>query len=318
MSTSETFFLAYDGPALQNHEMDVRELAPALVALADLFEKSSAILSPDASTIALKVKGSFKSGSFGIELSVIHSIGNQILGLLQNEYVVSAATLVGLLGITPLKDAYGLLQLIKAAAKGKVSKLVNLDDKRVEVEITRLVKTPGGKDEEVSTKIVTDKRVMSLFRDSGVRDSISKVIYEPLSHSGIDEVRINDYKNREMFLVKEEDKELFSPLNLVSETLGSSVNDVFLQIVTINFKEKNKWRFTKGQEVIYADMLDEKFNETIENKVTQFGKGDILKVKLMTTQYLNAKNELTEKHSVIEVLEHRKPPLQLDLPEVTE
>ncbi len=314
MSTSETFYIEYDGPALENHEMDVRELAPALVALADLFEHSSAILSPEQSKIALRVKGSFRSGSFGIELSVIHSIGNQILGFLQNEYIVSAATLVSLLGIAPIKDAIGLLQLLKLTANCKIKALTNIDDSMVALEIERTVTSSNGNSESSNTKIVVDKRVMSLYRDSSIREAISKVIYEPLSTDGIDEVKINNFENREVISVRDHEKEIFSPLNLVSETLGEFDTVVFLQIVTISFREDNKWRFSKGQETIYAEMLDKEFNEAIDRKDVQFGKGDILKVRLRTIQFINAKNDLNEKYSVIEVLEHRKSLLQLDLP----
>jgi len=38
MSSAKHFRITYDGPALASHEMDVRELAPALLAMSDLLK----------------------------------------------------------------------------------------------------------------------------------------------------------------------------------------------------------------------------------------------------------------------------------------
>jgi hypothetical protein len=41
MNNHERFHVVYDGPALVEHRMDVRDLAPALVAIADLFSAAN-------------------------------------------------------------------------------------------------------------------------------------------------------------------------------------------------------------------------------------------------------------------------------------
>ncbi|WP_181418511.1 hypothetical protein [Komagataeibacter xylinus] len=42
-----TFTIAYDGPALRNHAMDVRALAPALLGFGTLFDAANAALNGD-------------------------------------------------------------------------------------------------------------------------------------------------------------------------------------------------------------------------------------------------------------------------------
>ena len=62
------FQLIYDGPALVNHEMDIHDLAPALMAIGGLMEEVGNVLYGDKFKIGVSVKGSFKTGCFGVEM----------------------------------------------------------------------------------------------------------------------------------------------------------------------------------------------------------------------------------------------------------
>lgn len=65
------FRITYDGPALNMSEMDVRELAPALLAIGDLLTASVSVLCGDKIQPQVNVKGSFKTGSFGIDFVLV-------------------------------------------------------------------------------------------------------------------------------------------------------------------------------------------------------------------------------------------------------
>jgi hypothetical protein len=41
MNPSAKFHIIYDGPALSSNEMDVKDLAPSLIALAEVFEEAN-------------------------------------------------------------------------------------------------------------------------------------------------------------------------------------------------------------------------------------------------------------------------------------
>jgi hypothetical protein len=62
------FQIVYDVPALDNHEMDVNDLAPALLAIGGLMEEVGNALQGDKFKITVSVKGSFKTGCFGVEM----------------------------------------------------------------------------------------------------------------------------------------------------------------------------------------------------------------------------------------------------------
>lgn len=75
------FSVVYDGPAVAGGEMPVRDLAPALLALGDLFTEASTVLYPKLEPAGLNIKATEK-GSFDVSL-ILHgeAIWDQIVKL---------------------------------------------------------------------------------------------------------------------------------------------------------------------------------------------------------------------------------------------
>jgi hypothetical protein len=62
--------------------MDVRELAPALLAAGDLFQNANRILNDGRSTVSVQVQGQFRTGSFPVVFSVDQTPIEIVQGLL--------------------------------------------------------------------------------------------------------------------------------------------------------------------------------------------------------------------------------------------
>lgn len=60
MKSEVNFRVTYDGPALQAHVMDVRELAPAMIAMADLLKVANEELYGDKADVRIAVRAGFK------------------------------------------------------------------------------------------------------------------------------------------------------------------------------------------------------------------------------------------------------------------
>ena len=69
----------------------------------------------------------------------------------------------------------------------------------------------------------------------------------------------------------------------IEDDLGENITETYLQIDSLTFKEKNKWKFSYGESAISALILDEEFSQHIDSGELRFGKGDLLKVKLRRT-----------------------------------
>lgn len=290
---SEKFHVVYDGKALEEHLMDVRDLAPAMMAISDLLTHANKEINGDKLEIQLNVKANFKTGCFGIEFVEHLSWVNQIKDMLAGPTATALANASGILGLVGFFSGatVGVIQIYKEL-KGKPP---------VRIEET----TDNAKVFYSETEYLeVDKRALRLYRSKVIASDIEKML-EPLRKDGIDSfyvVREMLDKNVELFIDKEEVE--YFKFQDIDDHLSESITETFLQIESISFKEKNKWRFNNGGSTINASISDEAFLQKIDSGLLRFGKGDLLKVKLKTIQFL-AHTKLKTEFEVVEVIEHK-------------
>ena len=71
--TSADFTLTYDGPALATHEMNVRDLAPAMLAVGELFEAMNGLYNGKLAEVAVNVRA-YSPGCFNVHFDVVQVI----------------------------------------------------------------------------------------------------------------------------------------------------------------------------------------------------------------------------------------------------
>ena len=301
--SSHSFYIAYDGPALVTNEMDVRELAPALLALSDAFNEANAVLNGERANIQLNVKGSFKSGCFGIDLVVGQTLLNSLLNLGSDPSVQSAATIASLLGISGASATSGLIYVIKWLRGRKITQ-IDTAGKNVKVFVG-------------DSFIETEEDVLRLMRNDRIRRAMEDTIKKPLEHEGIDSFGCAAKSGEEMFqVITKEEAEFFAVPAAESENLGESVYETTLQLISPSFQDNNKWRFSDGgSNTFYADMCDASFNAKVDSHAILFGKGDIIKAKVREKKTLDPKGIMKVDRTIISVLEHRNAIVQINIME---
>ncbi len=98
MTEQFTFALRYDGEALRDHEMDARDLAPALIGLCDLIDEANRIVNDGRARIDVRVQ-TLKDGSFQINVALVQSIMDQAVDLLSGKHVTALLALAVILGL---------------------------------------------------------------------------------------------------------------------------------------------------------------------------------------------------------------------------
>ena len=78
-----------------------------------------------------------------------------------------------------------------------------------------------------------------------------------------------------------------------------------LSIVSVVFKEDNKWRLSDGNNVFSVTISDVQFLEQIDEGAVSFSKKDILVCEMRTVQWETNSGLLTE-YEVVKIIEHRQ------------
>lgn len=303
MAATVHFSIKYDGPALADHQMDVRELAPALIALSNLIEEANKAAYPDSSEVRVQVKGNFKGGSFGVDVIALQTIGQQIVSMLGGPTATAVANLSSILGGLGLLGGGvgGLISLIKWLNGRKPTAIIKTGDSEIfEIRTSEEVET-------FDVDLITGR----LYRSRVVKQSLARVL-KPLEKEGID-VFATGVNGITQSVVTKADLPAFVQAAEAAEVVSDVMTDgVLLQIESAVFKDGNKWRLNDGSTAFFATINDQDFLAKIESGQERFGKGDLLIVSLRRIQSITDTGLKTE--LVIErVIEHRAP-LQQSLP----
>ena len=302
MTASMHFSIKYDGPALATHQMDVRELAPALIALSDLLEQANKAALPDAPDIRVNVQGNFKGGSFGVDLIAAQTITQQLVSMFSGTEATAAANLYTLLGALGLVGGGGLIGVIKFL-RGRKPSAIRIDgDKTVfELRDTTTVET-----------FEVDLMTGRLYKTRVVRQSLAKVI-RPLEREGID-VFATGVNGVTQSVVTKDEAAYFEMAAAEADVVSDTTTPmVMLQIESAAFKEDNKWRFSDGGTPFFAEIADQEFLQRINAGVERFGKRDVLVADLRRVQSVTD-NGLKIEHTIVKVHQHKEPLQQELLP----
>lgn len=287
------FSVTYDGPALAGHMMDVRELAPALLAIGELFDAANLALNGDATGISVNVKA-HETGCFSVNLEVAQSIIQHGIALLKGDDLTAALNLKDLL----IGGTGCLLWLIKLLRGRKPDKVERLASGMARVTI-------DGDSFEVPLKL------LRLYQDIAVRVAVERVVAQPLDKEGIESVSFGEH-GTETVRVDKSEAPLFRAPEIEEQTIIDDVRRAAFSIVSLAFKEDNKWRLHDGQNQISATIADDAFLRRVDQNLVAFSKGDVLVCEVRFRQKQTSKGLVTE-HIVEQVIEHRPAPRQLNL-----
>ena len=235
------FSIAYDGPAIRDGAMDVRDLAPALLAIGQVFDAANILLNGENPKIKVNVTATGQ-GSFEVYLEVLRDLTEKIVDIFSGDVATALLQLKEFVIIGGGATG-GIIWLVKRLRGKSPDRLEKISESLVRVTI-------DGESYEIPLQL------MRLYQDIQVRVALSQLIEEPLRREGIEifEVR-EDGETRER-VSRDEAKYFARPL-LDEEVLIENTRSAAFSIISLAFKDDNKWRLSDGSAQISASIIDE-------------------------------------------------------------
>lgn len=287
MNTTTHFKVGFDGPLLRAHEMDVRLFAPSLTALADLFEEAAKLSSNGKGSAQINVRGNIKAGSIEVDLAIQVGLLSALKDLLAGDSVTAVLNAKELL-VLIFGGVGGVIWLIKKL-RGQTPKVVSNNENGITIQLD-------------GSNVLIDQRVILLYQNIYVRQAIYEML-KPLDEEGIDSFSASE--NEEMVeMVNKSERAYFAPPIIEDVQILENERTQAFSIVSLSFKEDNKWRLSDGSNTLSVEIRDTDFLKTVQQNEAVFAKGDVLVCALTTRQWRTMEGVKTE-YTVNKVIEHQ-------------
>lgn len=297
-----TATVAYVGPAVDDGSMDVREFAPALMALGQLCEHANRLLNGDRASLNVRVQSRFDRGSFQLTLEFVQTLAQQASLLFTRENLTSAAdiaTLIGLIGGSGAIGGFSLLRLIKVL-NGRQPSSVELSDGAVEVRIDG--------DHNAVGNITVDRRVYFLAADPYIRKAIADTV-RPVVSPGITAFEVRRDRTEEA-IERVTDADAPGMMHVppaafeaIEEAGLTQEREAILRVIKPSLEPGLRWVVSDGSNRFGAYMKDPAYLSRIESREVAFAQGHVLKVLLSSRTYLGGDVGLRTEYDILRVIE---------------
>ncbi len=291
------FSIKYDGTskAIQNHSMEARELATALMALDDLFKRANEMINGPDSKVSVVVKGSFKVGSFEILLEALQSFWQSTINLFNSKDYMAVKEILQIVLGGGILGGGSLIYAIRWLKNRKIARIEQAGDKSVIIT-------------EDQDRLETHEKIACIIEDDKTRKAVEDIV-APLSQHG----EIHD-----LYIIKGDDviehiEQREAPVfaappreHKVELVEYETRYETTVELATINLKEDGKWRFrdVNSDVEFNATVEDEQFTRRVQQSKERFAKGDKLNVRLRECSGKRRDGRKHTQYFIEQVVEH--------------
>ena len=275
ITVEEVFFIEFNGPAFEHHNIPAAALAQSLLALDGLARRSAEAAYGKDADIKVNVKGSFRLGSFIVDMLVEHG-----------PLIATGAGAVTILT--------GIVGLGKWAFGKKVREVQRLENGRVHVE------------NETGEVAVYNQCTVNIYNSARTRDQLSRLT-QTLDMEGVESISIggNGDGSQTESISREERRFFRREDGLV---LTDNETESVLEVISpmLNGAPEG-WRFSEGEDGMEftATVEDEDFLAAVRNRKIPLVNGTALRAVVRTVQ--RKKVRTSTSRTIVEVKEVFQP-----------
>lgn len=285
-----SFHLRYDGPGLATGRMDVHQLAPSLLAIAEILRETNEVLYPGEPAPRIEIMAT-ERGSFLVDL------------------VLSEPGLVEQLASMwhTVRDAHRAVAGILATSMMGMSLALQIEGRRVQ----RRAEEDGGVVLELQdgTTLTMPTECADLLERPMFWKG-AKSLAAPLGE-GVTDLQITAADSEPVHIDRDNKRYLDRP---VDATVTEHEVELTLRVESVTFAEGRRWRFNDGEVSFGAQINDHDFNTKVMLGGEQFGAGDRLRCLVRVRQAVAPDGSLTTDRTITRVFEHVRGPRQQELP----
>ena len=301
--------IRYDGPALAGNDMDVQDLAPALLALAEIVKLANRKFNGDGADIQVLVNADIEQRCFQLDLKLVQSVLEKAKGFFAADGVATAKDIADWIGIAGggIGSLFGLIKWLSKRPKSDGTKL----KVTTESGVSTLISGDGN-------TVTVNHNVYLLASDPAVVESAKRVL-KPLEKPGYETLSFLE-GDRVVETMTREDARLASDLpNAVLDPSHEDISTIrgHLRIKSPQYEGAAKWSVLWGGRAIDVTMEPEFVREFQANE-TEAPPNTILEVTMEQTVALddNGRAVGSTAYRVIEIHHIDLPPKrgkQLDM-----
>lgn len=313
--SSGSFRISFDGDALASHKMNVKDLAPSLMALGEVFVEANKIINGKDVNLELMVTPNVEERCFDIGLEIFQQ-WQSIRDLIGQKNVIEAKEIIDWILIKKEilsaggAAGAGLIALYKMLKGKKPISIIHFNDENG----NKLFRYQF-KDEPDQ---ILDEKMHLLYNNKKIKFHLGKFL-KPLIHKqGIDEIIVyRDGKKIDAnILTKREAQDIdFSNMEevIVPDTKdGEPVEAILRAYSPVYDLKAPNWRFWLGDEHHYMDVTESNIVEIVlENGGALID--DRFKVLLQENEVEDSKGQKTQEFKILQVLDFIPAYRQRDL-----
>ena len=305
--------LKFDGEGLKDNFIDVKDLAPSLIALSDLIQESNKLINGDKTTINVKVNADIKQGCFEVLLMFDFSVVENLKDLVTPETTRSIKEILewleiisSLIGEEPVGAGGGLLGLLSLI---KIFKGKPIDKNQIigKYGNNYTINTGGG-------DLIINEQTFIIHNAPSIR-KLTQDFLSPLHNKGIDSIELYDDDKTHNILNHKDYKPFLDYDDWSEEKAHNTTTNITTRHLVVYKPEFNedakRWSFLLDEKSINVDIS----KTTIAKDVFVRGGvrvGDTYKVKLEEEEHKTDTGQYRTIYKILKVLEFIKGDRQDD------